>query len=940
MTGKPTQEEWEQRVKKLEKEADERKRAEEAFREREKSVLAGRFTTIIAGILILFGLYLTSLYNYLLFHSLTEIFGIVVACGIFMVTLNSRRFLDNNYFLLLGIAYLFIGGLDTIHTLAYQGMGVFQGYGADLATQLWMQARYTESISLLIAPLLMTRRIKINNFFYGYLFGVAILLTSVFYWNIFPDCFVEGVGLTQFKKVGEYVISLILIGAIFLLFQRRSEFDPGVFRLLVTSIILTICSELAFTFYISVYDFSNLVGHYLKVISFYLIYKVVIEVGLAKPYSLLFRNLKQSRERYRNLYKKTPAMLHSIDKTGRLIDVSDYWLKVMGYEGGEVLGRKSTDFLSEESRRVAEQEALPEFFRIGFADNVACQYVKKNGETMDVLLSAISEKDNEQNFIRSLAVSLDITERKRAEKALSNKERYFRSLLHSLHEDVIVVDADFRVTDVNNSLLVTTGLMRDDVIGRHCFEIMHGYNECCSRHGVECNLRKVFETGKPRNSVHKHLYKDGSKVWVDIVLSPLTDEKGNVTHVIQSMHDITAIKRTERELQRNAERLQLLREIDRAILEVRSPEEIARSALERIRKLIPCRRASILLFDYSSQEAITLAVDMTGKIEVEQGTRFLSDALPRFKTMLQGKIYVVRDILKQIQPTAVEKSLLAEGVRAFINIPLFGKDEVIGSLNLARQDPGTFDKEQIEIAREVADSLAIAIQNARLFDTVSEHRKQLSALASRLSEVEEAERQYISRELHDQVGQNLTALSINLNVVENMLPVDIAEKVRERLRDSSLLVSETTVSIRNLMSELRPPVLDDYGLIAALRWYGEQFLERFGVDVKVSGKELKPRMELATETTLFRIAQEALTNVAKHSKAGHATVTFTADNGRIRLTISDDGKGFDHRRLRRTSDRTGWGLVTMRERITALGGKLTVKSEPGEGTTVKVEIER
>src|SRR4030043_150037 len=108
---------------------------------------------LYSGVLVFLGLCLASLYNYLLFHSLAEIFSIVDAFGIFMVTWNSRRFLDNNYLLFIGIAYLFVGGLDLIHTLTYKGMGIFQGYGTNLATQLWGAARYTESLSLLIAPL-------------------------------------------------------------------------------------------------------------------------------------------------------------------------------------------------------------------------------------------------------------------------------------------------------------------------------------------------------------------------------------------------------------------------------------------------------------------------------------------------------------------------------------------------------------------------------------------------------------------------------------------------------------------------------------------------------------------------------------------------------------------------------------------------------------------
>jgi signal transduction histidine kinase len=253
---------------------------------------------MLPGLLVLLGLYLTSFYSYLLFHSLAEIFSILVAWGIFVVAWNSRQFHDNSYLLFIGIAHLFIGGLDLVHTLAYKGMGVFQGYDANLPTQLWIATRYMESLSLFIAPLFLRRALKVRLVFLGYAVTTALLLGAIFY-EIFPVCYVEEMGLTLFKKISEYVISLILIASIVSLLQKRSAFDRGVFRLLVASIIVTVASELAFTRYIGVYDLANLIGHLLKIVAFYLIYKALIETGLVRSYRLLFRDLRQSEKRLR-----------------------------------------------------------------------------------------------------------------------------------------------------------------------------------------------------------------------------------------------------------------------------------------------------------------------------------------------------------------------------------------------------------------------------------------------------------------------------------------------------------------------------------------------------------------------------------------------------------------------------------------------------------------
>ncbi len=260
------------------------------------------YIPLLTGGLLLLGLYLTSLYNYLLFHSLAEIFSIVIAFSIFILAWNCRNIIDNKYLIFLGIAYLFVGFIDIVHTLAYAGMGVFQGFDANLPTQLWIIARYLESLSLLIACFILDKRkMKINFIILGYIITLSLLFLSIFYWKIFPSCFIEGSGLTPFKKISEYIISLILAATLFFLLKRKEKFDRKVLQWLVISILLTIVSELAFTFFISLYGLSNLIGHIFKIASFYFIYQAIIVTGLTKPNKLLFKNLQESEEKYREL---------------------------------------------------------------------------------------------------------------------------------------------------------------------------------------------------------------------------------------------------------------------------------------------------------------------------------------------------------------------------------------------------------------------------------------------------------------------------------------------------------------------------------------------------------------------------------------------------------------------------------------------------------------
>ena len=275
-----------------------------------------------------------SLFNYLLFHSLAEIFSIVVAFGIFVIAWNSRNFIQNNYLLFIGIAYLSIAALDLLHTLAYTGMGVFTGFDSNLPTQLWIASRYVESISLLIAPFLLERKIKPNAVFSSYTVVFSLLILFIFYFQTFPECYIEGVGLTLFKKISEYIISSFLLAAAYFLYRKRERFDKNVFQLLILSILVTIISELCFTFYISVYGLFNLIGHFMKIISFYFIYKAIIETGFQRPYTLLFKELKESNDQLAKVLVKVrqlSGLLPICASCKRIRDDEGYWSNIEMY---------------------------------------------------------------------------------------------------------------------------------------------------------------------------------------------------------------------------------------------------------------------------------------------------------------------------------------------------------------------------------------------------------------------------------------------------------------------------------------------------------------------------------------------------------------------------------------------------------------------------------
>ena len=218
-----------------------------------------------------------------------------------------------------------------------------------------------------------------------------------------------------------------------------------------------------------------------------------------------------------------------------------------------------------------------------------------------------------------------------------------------------------------------------------------------------------------------------------------------------------------------------------------------------------------------------------------------------------------------------------------------------------------------------------------------QHARRLQATSHRLLTVQESERRSLARELHDAVGQELTALSLNLTIIDGALPEATALKVRERLEDSQELLEETTRHLRNIMTELRPPGLDELGLLIALREHVSQVARRSELAVSVVGVEPQPRLAPTVEIALFRIVQEALNNIVKHARASEAAVSLVQNGDCVELTVTDNGVGFDTT-AKPILGGYGMGTTTMRERAEAIGATLQLRSAPGAGTRITVEL--
>jgi signal transduction histidine kinase len=252
---------------------------------------------------------------------------------------------------------------------------------------------------------------------------------------------------------------------------------------------------------------------------------------------------------------------------------------------------------------------------------------------------------------------------------------------------------------------------------------------------------------------------------------------------------------------------------------------------------------------------------------------------------------------------------------------------------MSKAQPGCFSQQQQHLAEALAAQAAVAIQNARLFEQVRLGRERLQSLSRQLVEVQEIERRNIARELHDEAGQALTSLMVGLRLLEEE---HRSEAIATRIADLKHTVDSVLESLHQLASDLRPASLDHLGLVAALRQYTETFSRQhhLAVQFETVGFEAR-RLSPMAEIALYRIVQEALTNVARHAQATRVDVLLECHGDRLIALVEDNGLGFDPQTA---MQRGRLGLPGMRERAEMLGGSLEVESSPEGGTTLFVEV--
>jgi PAS domain S-box-containing protein len=577
------------------------------------------------------------------------------------------------------------------------------------------------------------------------------------------------------------------------------------------------------------------------------------------------------------MFERTSAGIVIADGTGRFVRANPVFLRMLGYTEEE-LTEKSIGELTHPDDAEETWRLFGELVQ-GRRNHAEYEkrYLRKGGQVIWVR-NSVTRLPDAQGRLRSIVAMVeDITERQRAHEALRESEARLQAFTNNSPAAMFLKDREGRYRFVNEQFLRRFGMRRAQVLGATDHELFARQQALTlSAHDTE-----VLERGVPLQFEESARSVDDERFYV-VSLFPVADAAGAVVGVGGVATDITERRTAE----------QALRE--------------QRTLLAEAQKL-----AGLGCWEWDPGSGRLIWSDELYRIYGVDAAAFQ----PSFENYLERVHAEDRPAVLKLVTAS-----LADGRGFTFDERILRPD---GAVRQLRSHGEVMRDESGRVVKVVGACIDITEQKVA--------EATLRALTRRLVQAEENERRRLARELHDQVGQNLSALNINLDIVLGSLK-DGA--LKRRLEDSLKLVDGTLQSIENVMADLRPALLDEYGLGAALAWYAEEYSRRTGIHVTVkaqdAGTDLRPEAAVA----LFRIAQEALNNAAKHSAAKGIIVKVEEKEGDLVLSASDDGCGFDPAQ----GPKGRWGMTTMRERAEAAGGRLAVESAPGKGTTVRATV--
>ncbi len=397
-------------------------------------------------------------------------------------------------------------------------------------------------------------------------------------------------------------------------------------------------------------------------------------------------------------------------------------------------------------------------------------------------------------------------------------------------------------------------------------------------------------------------------------------------------------QQTERQLKVAVRELALLYEASHLLTATQDLDPLIQEAIERIIQIIEPIKGGMIYIpptdlmgsEHCAQSGSPQAVEpcvQLAKCAREQGD-LCSSWFDKEERDVTDEVALPPAGVKQATSIPIQRIIL----------PLQTRQRVVGSLLLETSPEGPYlSSLEAPTIIVLARQLAIAVENAQLVLQLRERDTRRAELFQRATAAQEAERKRVARELHDETGQALTALAVGLRGMAKLVQRD-PERASEQFQQLQTITSSALEELRHLISDLRPSHLDDLGLVAALRWYVEQVSQRTDLKITFRTTGSAYRLPPELETTLFRIAQESLNNIVKHSGASHASLALDYDPYRVQLRVEDDGHGFDTGAVLRPGAGRAWGLIGIQERVELAGGHVSISSAPGKGTMIVASI--
>ncbi|MFO0891253.1 MAG: response regulator [Isosphaeraceae bacterium] len=401
--------------------------------------------------------------------------------------------------------------------------------------------------------------------------------------------------------------------------------------------------------------------------------------------------------------------------------------------------------------------------------------------------------------------------------------------------------------------------------------------------------------------------------------------------------EILQSRQAVQELREHSARQETLRRMDRLILEARSPIQIAASVLPVLHELIQHDFSACYRRDPRGQGGILLAQFGADDPFPDRLARLaIGDLGVDDRSGSGGFLPAILPLRKRAGMPRLLDSFHSAGGRKVLTIPLGLQEKLFGVLVLGARSRLGFEPPSLETAQEVGGILSLALAHSELLESVTRGRSQLEFLSRRLLQVREEESRHIARELHDEIGQFLAVLNFSLRGIQQTADLD---SIREPLEYCLDVVGRLLTKVRGLSLDLHPSLLEDFGLVTALRRHIGSVVSRTGLAVSLEADESIDRFERELETVCYRVAQEALTNAIRHGKASKVRIRLCTKACRLELTVADDGEGFDpEAALERATGGESLGLVGMRERVSLVGGEMAIISSPGKGAQVKASF--